>query len=56
MTDMDVAMAAVLVIGLLGSLVIYLWHDWHMRTREFREMRRRLVQMQEARQRGEKND
>ena len=55
-TEMDVAMAAVLVIGLLGSLVIYLWHDWHMRTREFREMRRRLLQMQEDRQKGETND
>lgn len=56
MTEMDVAMAAVLVIGLLGSLVLYLWHDWHMRTLEFREMRRRLLQMQEDRQRGETND
>ena len=46
-------MAAVLVIGLLGSLVIYLWQDWRMRTREFREMHRRLLQMQEDRQRGE---
>ena len=53
MTDMDVAMAAVLVIGLLGSLVIYLWHDWHMRTREFREMERRLLEMQESRRGGE---
>ena len=56
MTDMDVVMAAVLVIGLLGLLVIYLWHDWHMRTREFSEMHRRLVQIQEDRQRGETND
>ena len=56
MTEMDVAMAAVLVIGLLGSLVIYLWHDWHMRTREFREMRRLMMQAQEDRQRGETND
>lgn len=46
-------MAAVLVIGLLGSLVIYLWHDWRMRTREFRELRRRLLQMQEDRRGGE---
>lgn len=53
---MDVSMAAVLVIGLLGSLVIYLWHDWRTNTREFREMRRHLLQMQEDRQRGETND
>lgn len=53
---MDMVMAAVLVIGLLGSLVIYLWQDWRMRTREFREIRRRLMQMQEDRQRGETND
>lgn len=46
-------MAVVLVIGLLGSLVIYLWQDWHMRTREFREMHRRLLQMQEERLRRE---
>ena len=54
MTEMDVVMAAFLVIGLLGSLVICLWHDWHMRTREFREMCRRLMQMQEDRRGGEK--
>ena len=49
-------MAAVLVIGLLGLLVIYLWQDWRTNTREFREMRRRLLQMQEDRQKGETND
>ena len=49
-------MAAVLVIGLLGSLVIYLWQDWHMRTREFREMRRRLLQMQEERRRRKEEE
>ena len=51
---MDMVMAAVLVIGLLGSLVIYLWQDWCMRTREFREIRRRLMKMQEDRRGGEK--
>lgn len=51
MTDM--IMAAVLVIGLLGSLTLYLWQDWRAETRKFREMRRRLLQMQEAHQRGE---
>ena len=51
MTDM--IMAAVLVIGLLGSLTLYLWQDWRAETREFREMRRRLLQMQESRRGGE---
>lgn len=49
-------MAAVLVIALLGLITLCLWQDWHMRTREFREMRRYLLQMQEDRQRGETND
>lgn len=52
----DTLMAAVLVIALLGLITLSLWQDWHMRTREFREMRRRLLQMQEDRQRGETND
>lgn len=51
MTNM--IMAAVLVIGLLGSLTLYLWTDWRAETREFREMRRRLLQMQESRRGGE---
>lgn len=53
MTEMDVVMAAFLVIGLLGSLVIYLWQDWRTEEREFREMHRRLLQMQEERRRRE---
>lgn len=56
MTGMDMVMAAVLVIGLLGLLVIYLWQDWRTNTREFCEMRRRLLQMQADRQKGETND
>ena len=32
------------------------WQDWRTNTREFREMRRGLLQMQEDRQRGETND
>lgn len=50
---MDMIMAAVLVIGLLGLLTLYMWHDWREETRAFREMRSRLLQMQEARRRGE---
>lgn len=45
MTGMDMIIAAVLVIGLLGSLTLYLWQDWRAEMREFREMRRRIPQM-----------
>lgn len=46
---------------LMGVLVLvlvtaYLWMDWREETREFREIRRRLLQMQEDRQKGETND
>ena len=42
----------------MGVLVLvlvtaYLWMDWREETREFREMRRRLLQMQESRRGGE---
>ena len=53
MTDMDIVMAAVLVIGLLGALVICLWQDWRTEEREFREMHRRLLQIHEERRRRE---
>jgi hypothetical protein len=50
---MDMVMAAGLVISLLVLLTLSLWEDWHMRTREFREMERRLLEMQESRRGGE---
>ena len=46
----------VLVLGVLALVTAGLWQDWRTNTREFREMRRHLLQMQEDRQRGEKND
>ena len=46
----------VLVLVLLALVTAYLWMDWRTNTREFREMQRRLVQMQEDRQRGDTND
>lgn len=46
-------MAAGLVISLLALLTLSLWLDWHMRTREFREMRSRMMQAQEERRGGE---
>lgn len=53
MTEMDMVMAAIFVIGTLGLATVCLWQDWRTNTREFREMRRRLMQMQEERRRRE---
>ena len=53
MTGMDMVMAAIFVISVLVLATVGLWQDWHMRTREFREMRRRLLEMQESRRGGE---
>ncbi|WP_297911444.1 hypothetical protein [uncultured Actinomyces sp.] len=53
---MTETMMGVLVLALLTLVTAYLWQDWRTNTREFREMHRRLVQMQEDRQRGETND
>ena len=44
----------IFVLELLALVTTYLWWDWRMRTREFREIRRRLMQMQEDRRGGEK--
>lgn len=44
----------VLVLGLLALVTAYLWQDWHTNTREFREMRRRMMQAQEERRGGKK--
>ena len=49
-------MMGVLVLGLLALVTAGLWQDWCANTREFREMRRHLLQMQEDRQKGETND
>ena len=53
---MTETMMGVLVLGVLALVTAYLWQDWNTNTREFREMRRGLLQMQEDRQRGETND
>ena len=53
MTDMDMVMAAVFMISVLVLATVGLWQDWRTNTHEFREMRSRLLQMQEARRRGE---
>lgn len=44
-------MAAVFVISVLVLATVGLWQDWRTRTREFREMRSRLLQIQEERRR-----
>lgn len=48
---MDTIMAAIFVISVLVLATVALWQDWRVRTREFREMHRRLLQMQEERRR-----
>ena len=46
-----------LVLGVLALVTAYLWKDWRTNTREFREMRRLMMQrLEEDRQRGETND
>lgn len=52
---MTETMMGVLVLALLALVTAGLWQEWRTNTREFREMRR-LVQMQEDRQKGETND
>ena len=42
-----------LVLALLALATAYLWQDWRTNTREFREMRRRMMQSQEERRGGE---
>lgn len=53
MTGMDMVMAAIFVISVLVLATVGLWQDWHMRTREFREMHHLLLQKQEERRRRE---
>ena len=53
---MTETMMGVLVLGVLALVTAGLWRDWRTNTREFREMRRHLLQMQEDRQRGDTND
>lgn len=53
---MTETMMGVLVLGVLALVTAGLWQDWRANTREFREMHRSLLQMQEDRQRGETND
>jgi hypothetical protein len=47
-------MMGVLVLALLALVTAYLWQDWRTNTREFREMRRMMMQAQEDRRGGEK--
>lgn len=50
---MTETMMGVLVLALLALVTAYLWQDWRTNTREFREMRRRMMQAQEERRGGE---
>ena len=51
---MTETMMGVLVLALLALVTAYLWQDWRTNTREFREMRRMMMQAQEDRRGGEK--
>lgn len=53
---MSETLMGIFVLELLALVTMYLWHDWRTSTREFREIHRRLLQMQEDRQKGETND
>lgn len=50
---MTETMMGVLVLALLALVTAYLWQDWRTNTREFREMRRLMMQAQETRRGGE---
>lgn len=50
---MTETMMGVLVLVLLALVTAGLWQDWRTNTREFREMRRRMMQAQEDRRGGE---
>lgn len=50
---MTETMMGVLVLGVLALVTAYLWQDWRANTREFREMRSRMMQAQEDRRGGE---
>ena len=43
----------IFVLGLLALVTAGLWWDWRTNTREFREMRSRMMQAQEERRGGE---
>lgn len=50
---MTESMMGVLVLGVLALVTAGLWQDWRTNTREFREMRRLMMQAQEGRRGGE---
>ena len=50
---MTETMMGVLVLVLLALVTAGLWQDWRTNTREFREMRRRMMQAQGDRRGGE---
>lgn len=50
---MTESMIGVLVLVVLALVTAYLWQDWHTNTREFREMRRWMMQAQKNRRGGE---
>lgn len=53
---MTESLMGIFVLEILALVTAGLWQDWRTNTREFREMRRHLLQMQEDRKKGETND
>ncbi|MBS4999057.1 MAG: hypothetical protein KHZ32_03360 [Actinomyces sp.] len=51
---MSETLMGIFALELLTLVTMYLWHDWRTNTREFREMRRLMMQAQEDRRGGEK--
>lgn len=53
---MTESLMGIFVLEILALVTMYMWREWRTNTREFREMRRHLLQMQEDRKKGETND
>ena len=53
---MTESLMGIFVLEILALVTMHMWREWRTNTREFREMRRHLLQMQEDRLKGETND
>lgn len=53
---MTESLMGIFVLEILALVTMYMWREWRTNTREFREMRRLMMQAQEDRQKGETND
>lgn len=53
---MTESLMGIFVLEILALVTMYMWREWRTNTREFREMHRHLLQMQEDHQKGKTND